>query len=613
MRARFFTAALLGLAVSAPCARAQRDSGTPILFAPLTPYVDNQDEWPASVAVDSRSNVYFTVSGGMVQLWRKAPDAAPRILFTASGADSSIGCVAVDPADNVYLLAGGTLRKVAADGTTTVLSGAGAFVSEATAGARASFPSSRAIAADAGGNVYVACGNHTILKAAPGRAVVVLAGALDQIGNRDGATGGDGISSARFYHPLGIAVDGNGTVFVADSGNHAIRKIAPDGTVSTLAGSLGSAGNQDGAGHTARFKSPWGLAAEPSGILYVSDRNGSRVRRVTPEGIVSSVAIARLPGDSWSESEFDLGPIAIDRNGNLYIADVGTASVLMSVSPLANRLNNLAIRGHAGVGPQSLIVGFVVGGAGTTGATPLLIRGVGPALGVFGVAGALGDPSLEIFSGATVVAANDNWNGDAQVSAVGARVGAFPFASTTSRDAALHHAGLAGGAYTVQLSGVGGATGAALVEIYDATPPHGSHGSGPRLLNASVRAHVGTGANILIAGFGVDGSTAGTLLIRAVGPALDEFGVAGALADPQIAVHDGAGRVVAENDDWSALGAAEFAALIAATARVGAFPLVAGSGDAALLRSLPPGAYTVQVSGVGGATGISLVEVYQVP
>jgi hypothetical protein len=616
MCAYFFITLLLGLAASAPCAQAQPDYATPIYFESLTGYQNLQYAWPAGVAVDSRRNVYFIFSGQAVQFWMKAPGAALRPMLNAAPSEISGSCVAVDPADNVYMLTGGTLRKAAADGTTTVLSAAGAFVSETAAGARARFPGARAIAVDAGGNIYAACGNQqTILKAAPGRAVVVLAGASGQIGSGDGALSGDGISSARFNYPSGIAVDGNGTVFVADSLNHTLRRIAPDGTVATLAGSPGSIGGQDGAGDAARFKLPVSLALGASGTLYATDHSGRGIRRISPEGIVSSLAIARPPGDeeSWGELELYFSHIAIDRDGNFYLTDDWTASVLVSVLPPASRLTNLAIRSRAGTGPQSLIVGFVVGGMGATGSPPLLIRGVGPALGAFGVAGALADPALEIISGATVVASNDNWNGDAQVAAVAARVGAFPLASATSRDAALHHAGLAAGAYTVQLSGVGGATGAALVEIYDATPPSAAVGYAARLLNVSARAHVGIGADILIAGFGVSGTAAGTVLIRAVGPGLDAFGVAGALSDPHIVVVDSAGRVVAENDNWSAGGAAETASLTAATAKVGAFALVAGSRDAALLGKFPPGAYTVHVSGVGAATGISLVEVYHVP
>jgi hypothetical protein len=128
----------------------------------------------------------------------------------------------------------------------------------------------------------------------------------------------------------------------------------------------------------------------------------------------------------------------------------------------------------------------------------------------------------------------------------------------------------------------------------------------------SVRGNAGSGQETLIAGFTIEAPMK-QVLIRGVGPRLSSFGVTGALADPRITVYDSAGRSVAASDNWGASGDTEVALLNAAAAKVGAFPLVAGSRDAALLRTLPPGVYTVHVSGVGGATGIALLEAYQVP
>jgi hypothetical protein len=130
----------------------------------------------------------------------------------------------------------------------------------------------------------------------------------------------------------------------------------------------------------------------------------------------------------------------------------------------------------------------------------------------------------------------------------------------------------------------------------------------PGFSSVSVRGHAGTGNETLIAGFTIEG-TVKQVLVRGIGPRLTSFGVAGALADPRIVVFDSAGRTVAENDNWGAIGDSDTELVTAATAKVGAFPLPL-SRDAALLRVLPPGAYTVHVSGVGGATGIALLEVY---
>jgi hypothetical protein len=144
------------------------------------------------------------------------------------------------------------------------------------------------------------------------------------------------------------------------------------------------------------------------------------------------------------------------------------------------------------------------------------------------------------------------------------------------------------------------------------TPTGGGGGASgsARLINISTRAEVGTGANILIPGFVINGSGTETLLIRADGPALTGFGVAGALAQPSLSVFNGAGTVVASNTGWGTN--ANPTQIVSAAASVGAFALASGSADCAVLASLPAGAYTVQVSGVGNSTGVALAEVYEV-
>ncbi len=264
----------------------------------------------------------------------------------------------------------------------------------------------------------------------------------------------------------------------------------------------------------------------------------------------------------------------------------------------AARLVNLSVRTTAGRDADALVVGFNLAGTGTK---PVLIRAVGPTLGVFGVAGALADPLLRLdAAGGATVLQNDNWGGAAAVAAAAGRVGAFAL-DASSRDAAVLPS-LAAGSYTVQVTPATAATapGGALVEVYDAEPTTGS-----RLANVSARAQVGTGGDILVVGFAVGGTGTRNVLIRAVGPTLAAFGVGGTLADPKLEViRDGA--PVATSDNWNA-------ALSPAFATVGAFALTAGSRDAALALALAPGTYTAQVSGVGATTGVALVEVYELP
>jgi hypothetical protein len=163
---------------------------------------------------------------------------------------------------------------------------------------------------------------------------------------------------------------------------------------------------------------------------------------------------------------------------------------------------------------------------------------------------------------------------------------------------------LDGGGYSAQVAGPGNAGGIVLVELYDA-----ASATAARLVNVSARTAVGTGENALFAGFAVTGNAKRTVLIRAIGPALAAFGATGVLADPRLdLLVSGASTPLATNDDWG--GGVN---LTAAFNSVGAFPLGATSKDAALLVTLDPGSYSVQVSGAGGATGEALVEIYEVP
>lgn len=289
---------------------------------------------------------------------------------------------------------------------------------------------------------------------------------------------------------------------------------------------------------------------------------------------------------------------------------VTSNSVSVTVVPPSGQLTNLSVRTGAGTGDGTLIVGVVLGGSGTAGTKPLLIRAMGPTLTGYGVTGALADPSLEVIPQGTTtpMASNDNWGGGAQLRTVASSVGAFPFVSDASKDAGLYLS-LATGAYSAKVAGVGGTTGIALAEIYDASESVGA--STPRLVNVSARAQVGTGEGVLIAGFVVGGSSPVTVLIRAVGPTLVGYGVAGALADPQLEVTktvDGSPVVVASNDNWGGN-----LAIADAAAAVGAFQLATATKDAAVLVTLPPGVYSAKVSGVAGTTGVALVEVYEVP
>ena len=277
---------------------------------------------------------------------------------------------------------------------------------------------------------------------------------------------------------------------------------------------------------------------------------------------------------------------------------VTTAPAFVSVDFTA--VVNLSARARVGTGANVVIPGFTVGGDQPK---TLLIRAAGPALTNFGVGGALANPNLSIFDArGEKIVVNDNW-GDVPdataLRAAGDARNAFALAEG-SRDAAVLVT-LPPGSYTVPVSSAAtgaAAQGVAIVEVYEAD------GSPATLVNLSCRAPVGTGTDVLIAGFVVEGNQPRRLLIRAVGPTLTALGVAGALNDPRLdIIRQDTGASVATNDNWDAALAATFTAK-------GAFALNPGSRDAALIVTLEPGSYTAQVTGVGGATGVAIVEVY---
>lgn len=308
-------------------------------------------------------------------------------------------------------------------------------------------------------------------------------------------------------------------------------------------------------------------------------------------------------------SPADAGDYTVVANGS------GTAAISVPAKFVVNagtdlvRLINLSILTDVTAESPLFTLGTVIGGAGTSGTKPLLVRAAGPALEQLGVTSALADPKFEVFNGPTVTSANDNWGGTAVLRSAFAQVAAFPYASNDSKDAATFDASRPAGAYTIQVSAVGGATGLVIAELYDSSPSATVTASTPRLVNVSVLKQIPTGT-ILTAGFVIGGGSgaAKTVLIRAVGPSLATlFGVGGAMPDPKLQLFSGQ-TVIATNDNWG--GNAQ---LTTVGNRVGAFAIAdAGSRDAILLVTLAPGSYTAQVSAVTGG-GSAIVEVYEVP
>ena len=265
---------------------------------------------PTGVAVDSKRNLY--VHDGRGDGLRKVTPAA--VVSTLASIEGAYYLrsynVALDNAGNVVVGTYGSIQRVGPCGAvTTIPGGQGLHVSGLTI--------------DDTGNIYVTI-NQAIQKITPSGVVSTFAGLTGSSGSADG-TG----SAARFSSPTGLALDSSGNFYVADSGNNTIRKITPAGAVTTLAGLAGNSGSTDGTGNVARFSGPGGVAVDDSGNIYVTDFGNNTIRKVTPAGVVTTLAGA--PGSNHDFDSVDgtgsvarffwpLG-IAVDNTGNVYVVE----------------------------------------------------------------------------------------------------------------------------------------------------------------------------------------------------------------------------------------------------------------------------------------------------
>jgi hypothetical protein len=315
----------------------------------------------------------------------------------------------------------------------------------------------------------------------------------------------------------------------------------------------------------------------PDGSIYVGSSDGN---------------LYRLNGSGSPLSTYSNWPAF--RNGPQHTARSVTVSG-------AARVVNLSTRARANAS-DTVIAGFFVAGLDPK---AVLLRAVGPTLQQFGVGDFMGDPRIELYAGQRPIGSNDSWEqATGGLADTAAALNAFPL-PPGSKDAGLLEA-LQPGSYTAHVRSADTRGGVVLVEAYDAI------GGAPftRLTNVSLRNQVGTGENILIMGFVLAGAGPVRLLVRAVGPGLQQFNVSGVLARPVMTVYRN-GNPIRSNAGWTTEGLTQD--LVVAAQSVGAFPLPAASADSAVVLTADPGPYTVQISGMNGATGEVLSEIYVLP
>ena len=615
---------------------------------------------PYGIAVDSTGNIYVADSGNFVV--RKV--TASGVVTTIAGQAGQLGSVdgsatsakfgfirgiTTDLAGNIYVTdtTYNTVRKISPSSGTWIVS---TIVSSA-----AGLNNPLAIAYDTySGNLFVSdAGNYVIRKITNSGIMSTFAGTLGSLGGIDGVPG-----KATFGSPSGIAADGNGNIYCVDSPDSTLRKISSLGTASTVGGYIGAIGLLDGPlnNTTAQFSQPYGLAIDSKGNIYITDQaNLTVIRQVTSSGIVSTLAGAvgsagRADGTGANANFNQPHGLAVDPNGIIYVADTYSSTIRKLVSASSTPipipvLATAAITGTVGTSINAYTLfatnsptNFALANGSQLPAginlnnTSGLLTGTPTLSGVFQVyitatnTSGTSTPTLITFTinAATSTIPSISTQPLTQTVNPGSYVTLSVTASGTAPSYQWYLNGVAisgatsstytipsalqvnAGSYTVSITNSSGAVTSQAAQLNVLNPG--------RLSNLSVLSLDGPGTQLLTVGFVSGGSgTTGSqnLLIRASGPAIGAapYNVPNVLPDPTLTVYSST-ISVASNDNWNT-PTSNGMAVTAADAATGAFTLTNTSSlDAALVTSLKPGGYSVQVAGKNGASGNVIAEVY---
>jgi hypothetical protein len=340
-----------------------------------------------------------------------------------------------------------------------------------------------------------------------------------------------------------------------------------------------------GQAQTISFNSPGAFLAVSSSLnLSASSSSGLPIEFSSLTPSVCSTSGSILTGNAVGTCTV----VASQPGSSSFAAATPVQHSLQSVAASAiPRLVNISTRMQVLTGGDVMIGGFIIGG---TVPKTVVVRARGPSLLSNGIANFLANPMLQLFSGSTQIANNDDWKSAGNQSTLFAS----GFAPDSDSEAAIYTT-LAPGAYTAIVTGVGGTTGVGIVEVFEVDKPE------VPLINIATRGQVLTGNDVMIGGFIIQGSSPQTVVVRARGPSMIANGITNALANPKLQLYSGATEI-ASNDDWqSAANQSELAASGFAPSELL---------ESSILTTLNPGAYTVIVTGVGGTTGVAIVEVF---